>query len=173
MSKPLSHRPFEQPLMVLKPSEMKTRRATVTRIHPTVIVRRPGSEPPRALTEQVELPGIQSPESEPEPVAAKKKAKGGAWTPERRAKLKATIAAKKANGEPIGAQARRGKKKEKRKRSAESIAKQRETLKRKKRGKASPSKAIVRQEGATIADLLQAITDATSEIARRLSQLTL
>ena len=113
MSKPLSHRPFEQPLMVLKPSEMKTRRATVTRIHPTVIVRRPGSEPPRALTEQVELPGIQPVESEPEPVAAKKKAKGGAWTPERRAKLKATIAAKKARGEPIGAQAWRGKAKKK------------------------------------------------------------
>lgn len=107
------------------------------------------------------LPKPEPPAREPEPVAAKKKKKR---SPEAIAKFKATLAAKRAAGWTPGR--RRGKTSA---RSPESIAKQRATLARKKRQSANgPS-----PEGASISDLLQAIVDATIEIQRRLSQLTL
>lgn len=118
---------------------------------------------------QPSLPGDTPPETarEPEPVAAKKKR-----SPESIAKMKATLAAKREAGW-------RPNKKKKRKyeRSPESIAKQRATLAKKKRQSANGELRAPRlQRGtseASLSDLLGTIIEATTEISRRLSQLSL
>lgn len=192
MSTPLSHRPFEEPfaprLMALK-ADKQTRRTVVTRIHPGVIVHRslgPVSEPPSALTQMLTE---HRAESEPEPVAAKKKR-----SPEAIAKQKATLASKKrkvakANG---GQGAKAAFIRENpgipvpelvelaRKQGLGITQAHAYQVRRSDKGRA-PKKSPKTQQlsdgpssnEASLTDLLQAIIEATSEIARRLSQLTL
>lgn len=159
MSRPLTHRPFAE-LEPPKPEVTVIRRRTTDPESGLSLVRQiratplPTDPPPNAR--------LAPDPSEPEPVAAKKKKpgkKGHKRSPESIAKMKATIAAKKARGEPVGAQARLGKK---------------ATLPRKKKGRrGGPIAMDPALSGGSISDLLQAIIDATAEIQRRLSQLTL
>lgn len=108
MAETLKHQPFAQPLMALNAD--KKPKSNVTRLHPTVVVRRPFARD-TAQPRQAPLPGMEPPAEVAEPVAAKKRPgqKGYKRSPESIAKQKATYAAKKAARAADGNGARKSK----------------------------------------------------------------
>ncbi len=167
-------------------ADKKPRKATVTRIHPTVIVRRPKSAKERAEQEpdrqHVEAPA----EPQPELVLVPKKLKTGAKTAFIKANpdVPATELVEKGKkaGIPFTAsyvynvrgQGKKPGKKKTGKRSAASIAKQKATLAKKKRGAARTPKERLQAQSSSesIGALLETIAMSALEIKRRLSQLT-
>lgn len=92
-------------------------------------------------------------------MAGKKKR---AWTDAQRAKLKATIAAKKKRGEPIGAQAWQGKKKGRRKKKAANRVPRVSRLQR------TTATSELAAPGSSLTILLDRLIAAAEEIKRRL-----
>lgn len=158
MTKPLTHRPFEA---------MEQPKKEVT------VIRRRRTDPESGLRlvdsiRQTPIPTDPHPTarmtpdpSEPEEVAGKKK--GKKWTEEQKAKLRATWAAKKKRGEPVGKQAHKKHKKRSKKTGRRLEAQI--TAHFKPRARANTSR--------TAAELLGAAIEALEELRRRLQALSL
>lgn len=154
MTQTLTHRPFEA---AIQPGKVVRITSGVVRRIPPVVGQPRQPPEPLGAQEQAKL-GTMPPTAdakESEPVAAKKKK---AWTDEQRAKFRATMAAKKKRGGPVGRKP--GKKKRATRGSIEATRKQ----------AASPPKAYGAR---SIAALLDDMMGALQEIKRRLEQLSL
>lgn len=157
MAEPLTHKPFEERLMALNADAPKKKptKASVTRIHPTVVVRHPSDFRTKKQEEPAEAPTVV----EPEPVAKKKRSPKS--SPEQREIAVARVTALTKAGENrdkalkivgkemgyatgslnrwlvdannVGKQRAKGRGQ----RSPESIAKQQATIAKKKRRKTS------------------------------------
>ena len=172
-------------------ADKKTRRTVVARIHPGVIVHRSSKETAQREPDRVLVEVPQPVESEPEPVAGKKKR-----SPEAIAKQKATLASKKRSRAASNGTGAKGEKaafirnhpdvpapelvkvgkKQGLKFSASLVYMVRKADRgstRKKAPKAQPLSHGPSPNGASIGELLQTIADSALEIKRRLSQLTL